>query len=384
MDAARHSSSTTSGFTQVIDRSSSWASLIQQAVSRRETRNVTYFTAALAFLMMAELVYGLYTDSIGLTSDAMHMAFHTAAMGITVYGVLVSKQPPTFSFSYGYERYEVLAAFSNALMLVFVCLFILAGALHRLIEPRAFAEGGIPHKATFGVLGLALNGVGVWALAGTPGGTGVGSMGHVQRYAGKQEPGLGVRSAALHAYTDAVSSLAVLASVFAARQGLLSEASADTWQSLVTASFTLYIAVPLFTATGYILLGTRPAGLAHALEQARRETLALAGVLDIMEEHCWTQSPGQTVGSVRVKVASDLPDTAALVRAVGALYSRAGVSDMTVECSASGAAAAAAGAAGMGHSGGAGGHAHSHGHSDHGHSHASHGHSHDHHGHSHG
>ena len=95
-------------------------------------------TAGLGALMLAETAAGLYLGSIGLLADALHLAFHAVAMLVALYGVLVVKRTASFAFSYGYARYEVLAAFSNTVLLIFMQLFIISGVVHRLVEPAAF------------------------------------------------------------------------------------------------------------------------------------------------------------------------------------------------------------------------------------------------------
>ena len=160
--------------------------LLDAALASREPRTLLAFTGALALLMLAQGAYGVAAGSLGLVADAFHMAFHGAAMATSLWGMLHARQvrahaeprahlparrrapppaltrpyrppppppppstplllsfrrtarappapparpqPPTFAFSYGYERYEVLAAFSSALFLLFVCVFVLGGA----------------------------------------------------------------------------------------------------------------------------------------------------------------------------------------------------------------------------------------------------------------
>ena len=103
---------------------------------------------------------------VGLISDSLQKGFHCVALFISVIGMVASQRPATFAFSYGYDRAEVLAAFSNSLFLTFVCLFIVAGAASRVVEtgPGALAALQSSRIFEFGVLGLALNVGGVLML----------------------------------------------------------------------------------------------------------------------------------------------------------------------------------------------------------------------------
>lgn len=92
---------------------------------------------------------------------------------------------PSFAFSYGYDRHEVLAAFSNALFLIFLCLFVIMGAIHRYFEPSHIQPTA--RILEFGVASLAINLAGALTLTGA---TAPGS-GHSLDYA--------------HKFSDAVS-----------------------------------------------------------------------------------------------------------------------------------------------------------------------------------
>jgi hypothetical protein len=166
--------------------------------------------------------------------------------------------------------------------------------------------------------------------------------------------------------------------------------------------------MPAFTSTGMILLQTTPGHLRAALNKCARETLTVDGILEITEEHFWTQAPGAVVGSLIVRVRSDAKESEVLGRVRG-IYARL-VADLTVQVEkdpplnwlvggggGSGAAGGGAGDAGAGggfstastggHSslsmlGAADGRRDGHG-AHHGHSHGGHG-GDEHHGHAHG
>jgi cation diffusion facilitator family transporter len=312
----------------------SLADFVASATASDYSRNLLAYTLVLGALGAVEGMYGFSRNSLGLIADAMHVVFHCCAMAISLFGAVQSRRRRSFRHSYGFDRYAVLAAFTNSLMMLFVCLFILTGALHRLIEPAPFqegagaAKGGVKGGAAstsaallFGVLGLLLNIGGVAVL-----GPGQGSWEHVSRFRGmvgssssssssSSASGTGsgggaassgggggggavnARAVYLHMYADAVSSTAVIVSALAQR--LLGISIADTLQSIFVACFTLYIAVPLFTATGNIMLQTNPLHLRGTLERCRREVLAMEGVLEVSDERWWTQSPGHVVGAQR-------------------------------------------------------------------------------------
>lgn len=435
-----------------------WSIVLDEVLRRRESRRLAIFAAALTSLAVLQAGYALAIDSLALLSDAMHMALHVGAVAISLVGMVYGRRPSTFAFSYGSQRFEVLAAFSNALFLIFVILFVLAGAMQRLLQPTIFGDEG--WQVEFGLLGLVVNVAGFLVIgrggslrehlqrfhsaAAAVGsgrsfvafGDGVGPRGAVHHpflnaavsplagpgaagsaAAGSASGGAGaaplisvavdsgeggpsapatrlaasasasnVDAVLLHFFSDAASSLAVIASSLLVRYRSLP--LADTLAAVAVCGLTLYLTIPLFTATARILLQTVPAELAPALERCRRQTAVLEGVLDIADEHFWVQAPGFVVGSLTLRVRPDIASEMPLLRAAQRIYTGSGVvQDLTVQVereaglgygggaavSPAAAAAVAADAAPVGSSCSG----HGHGHGDHGHSHG-HGHAHGH------
>lgn len=53
-------------------------------------------------------------------NDGFHMMFNCAALGITLTAMVLARRGPTLDFTYGFDRHEVVAAFSNSMFLLFV------------------------------------------------------------------------------------------------------------------------------------------------------------------------------------------------------------------------------------------------------------------------
>ena len=291
----------------------------------------------------------------GLVSDAFNMSFHCVALSISLVGALYARRPPSWSYSYGWERVEVLSAFSNALFLIFVCLFIIAGAVARLFETSQLADPTHVRILEFGLVSLGINVCGFLALGpglsphdhlakfraaytGVAGGSGavvVRGPGRVEG-GGASAPSLPPPRSASPTNTTALylalashglSSVAVIISSLLIRgPGWL---VADTLQSIACACLTLSLALPLFHSTTSILLQTTPPGLKSALDRCRREAHSVAGVLEVAEEHFWTQAPGCVVGTLVLRCRSDAAEQEVLER-VRRVYGRC-VNVLTVQ-----------------------------------------------------
>lgn len=142
-----------------------------------------------AIVMGIEVVGGFLTNSLALLSDAGHMLTHLFAMGMSFYAIVLATRPVTKEKTYGFYRAEVLVAFVNGIVLLFITALILYKAIFRVISPQSVAEREMLLVA---ILGLAANGAGIFLLSGLGRGD------------------INVRSAFLHLIGDTASSGAVV------------------------------------------------------------------------------------------------------------------------------------------------------------------------------
>ena len=142
-----------------------------------------------AIVMVIEVVGGFLTNSLALLSDAGHMITHLFALGMSFFAIALATRPVTKEKTYGFYRAEVLVAFVNGIVLLFVAALILYRAMFRVISPQSVAEREMLLVA---IVGLAANGVGIFLLSGL----------------GKGD--INVRSAFLHLLGDTASSGAVV------------------------------------------------------------------------------------------------------------------------------------------------------------------------------
>jgi len=90
--------------------------------------------AVILTFVVVELVGAHYSNSLALFGDAMHLLTDALALGIALFGFWIGRQPPTETYSYGYMRSEVIAAFFNALLWFGIFTYIIYEAIHRLIN----------------------------------------------------------------------------------------------------------------------------------------------------------------------------------------------------------------------------------------------------------
>ncbi|MGH6809689.1 MAG: cation diffusion facilitator family transporter [Ensifer adhaerens] len=140
--------------------------------------------------MLAEVVGGILTGSLALISDAMHMLTDAAALAIALVAIHVGRRPSDLLRTYGYARFEILAAAFNALLLLAVAFYILYEAWRRLSLPQEIQSGGM---LLIAVVGLVVNLISMRLLTS------------------HKDESLNVKGAYLEVWSDMLGSLAVIA-----------------------------------------------------------------------------------------------------------------------------------------------------------------------------
>lgn len=104
-----------------------------------------------AFFTVFELVGGYFTNSIAITTDAIHDLGDTIALGSSWYLDSFSKKPRSKIYSYGFGRFSLLSALVTGLVLLIGTVIALSEAIPRLVRPE--------HSDSQGMIGIALVGI---------------------------------------------------------------------------------------------------------------------------------------------------------------------------------------------------------------------------------
>ncbi|QIO04720.1 cation diffusion facilitator family transporter [Acinetobacter shaoyimingii] len=107
-----------------------------------------------ALFLIVEIIAALFTKSLALLSDAAHMFTDVAALAIALFAIKIGKLPADDKRTFGYQRFEILAALFNAVMLFVVAIYILYEAYQRFTTPAEIQTLGMLIVA---VLGLIVN-----------------------------------------------------------------------------------------------------------------------------------------------------------------------------------------------------------------------------------
>ncbi|GAA5874662.1 hypothetical protein JCM3774_004776 [Rhodotorula dairenensis] len=155
-----------------------------------ESRRIYFFLCLNLAFMFVQMAYGVWTNSLGLISDSIHMFFDCLALGMGLFASVMATWPSNDVYTYGYSRVETLSGFANGVFLCLISVFIVFEAIQRLINPPEMNTGQL---LTVSAVGLAVNLVGMIATGGHHGhshggGGGGGGHAHGHSHAHSQTP----------------------------------------------------------------------------------------------------------------------------------------------------------------------------------------------------
>ncbi|KAB8043159.1 cation diffusion facilitator family transporter [Janthinobacterium aquaticum] len=101
--------------------------------------------------LIAEVVGGVLTNSLALISDAAHMFTDSAALAVSLVAIRIGRRAADSLRTFGYYRFEILAAAFNAALLFLVAMYILYEAYQRLNNPPEIQTGAMLVVATLGL-----------------------------------------------------------------------------------------------------------------------------------------------------------------------------------------------------------------------------------------
>jgi len=134
---------------------------LQDILANAEARRIFLYLSINFAFMFVEMIYGVWTNSLGLISDAFHMLFDCTALAIGLFASIVSRWSSNDNYTYGYGRVEVLSGFVNGVFLLFIAFSVIMEAISRIYEPPEIHSERL---LLVSVLGFLVNIVGIYTF----------------------------------------------------------------------------------------------------------------------------------------------------------------------------------------------------------------------------
>lgn len=235
------------------------------------SQNEKYIWIALGLttiFLVVEVIGGLVTGSLALISDAAHMLTDTMALAIALVAIRIARRAPDARRTYGYHRFEILAAAFNAVLLFMVAMYILYEAYQRFRNPAEIQSTGMLVIAVFGLLVNLIS---------------------MRLLSGGKDASLNVKGAYLEVWSDMLGSVGVIVGALVIRY------TGREWVDSAIAVLIGFWVLPrtwiLLKESINILLEGVPEGM--DIEKVQAALRAVPGILSVHDFHLWAVTSGK-------------------------------------------------------------------------------------------
>ena len=215
--------------------------------------------------VVIQAIAGFATHSMALLSDAGHNLSDVASLVLSLMAFRLAKVKPSASFTYGYKKTTILAALTNAVVLLITIGLLGYESVDRLLHPRPI-QGGI--VAIVAGIGIVIN------------------LASAFLFFRNKEHDLNTKGAYLHLLTDAMVSLGVVVA------GLIIRFTNWYWLdgavSIVVLIVILIGTWSLLTESFKLSMDAVPEGV--DINNIEKIILKVNGVEDLHHMHIWAMS----------------------------------------------------------------------------------------------
>lgn len=276
-----------------------------------DRRRLLIVLAITVFFFAAELIGGIYANSLALMTDAVHVLTDIAALCLSLLALWISSRPASGAKTFGYLRAEILGALFNGLLLWVLVVFVWFEAAQRLRNPPAVHS---PTMMAVATLGIAVNSFSAWMTSGA----GHGQTGHA---------GMAVRAVFVHVVSDLVGSVGVL--IAGALTFFTGWREADPIISILIGCLIMYGSWELVRDGVDILMESVPAHI--DLDQLRQDLLAVKGTEEVHDLHVWCLTSRQLALSAHAVVTGAADQDRVLGDMAALLEHKFNIRHMTVQ-----------------------------------------------------
>ena len=234
------------------------------------------FSITLA-MFFVELFGGILSNSLSLIGDSGHMLMDSLALLVGALALGIAQKSANVRRTYGYYRFEILAALANGVLLVLVALYVFYEAYRRFTGP---AEVKAPLMLLVAVAGLAVNTLSLYLLREA------------------KEENLNVKGAFTHVLSDAISSIGVIAAavIIYFTQAFI----VDALMGILIGGIILRSAFGLLGESTAVLLESTPEGI--DVKEVIEKMKTVEGVKNVHDLHLWSISSGMNAMSGHIVI----------------------------------------------------------------------------------
>ncbi|WP_039075001.1 MULTISPECIES: cation diffusion facilitator family transporter [Bacillus] len=260
--------------------------------------------------MMIEAIGGFLTNSLALLSDAGHMLSDSISLLVALIAFTLAERDATHDKTFGYKRFEILAAMINGVALILIALYIIYEAIERLSNPPKVATTGM---LIISIIGLVVNLLVAWIMLS----------------GGDTKNNLNIKGAFLHVVSDMLGSVgAILAAILIIFFGW---GWADPLASVIVAILVLRSGYKVSKDSIHILMEGTPQNIdVTDIILTIEETEGIQGIHDL---HIWSITSGLNALSCHAVVDDQLTITESegILRKLEQKLDQKGITHVTIQ-----------------------------------------------------
>lgn len=245
--------------------------------ANKKTLTIAFFI--IFSFMIVEVIGGFISNSLALLSDAGHMLSDAISLGVGVVAFILGEKVANYNKTFGYKRFEILAAVFNGVTLILIALFIFYEAIERLRTPVGITSTTM---LLIAIIGLAINIIVAWILM----------------RGGDTKENLNVRAAFLHVIGDMLGSVGA---IVAALCVMFFEWNwADPIASVIVAFLVFISGIRVTRDSLHILMEGTPKNV--NMDDIIKTFKDTPGIIDIHDLHVWSITSGMNALSCHIVV----------------------------------------------------------------------------------
>ncbi|MGV3273388.1 cation-efflux pump [Bacillus siamensis] len=260
--------------------------------------------------MIIEAIGGFVTNSLALLSDAGHMLSDSISLMVALIAFKLAEKKASHNKTFGYKRFEILAAVINGVALILISLYIIYEAIKRFSHPPEVATTGM---LIISIIGLAVNILVAWIMLN----------------GGDTKNNLNIRGAYLHVISDMLGSVgAILAAVLIIFFGW---GWADPLASVIVAVLVLRSGYHVTKDSIHVLMEGTPENIdvtdiIHTIEETE-------GIQHIHDLHIWSITSGLNALSCHAVVDDQLTisESESILRKIEHELGDKGITHVTIQ-----------------------------------------------------
>lgn len=228
--------------------------------------------------MIVEVIGGVLTNSLALLSDAGHMLSDAVSLAVALAAFKMGEKAADSARTFGYRRFEILAAVFNGVTLIVIAVFIVVEAAGRFVNPPEVATTGM---LIIAVLGLIINIIVAKILM-----------------SGDTHDNLNMKGALLHVFGDLLGSVAAIVAALSIM--FFGWGFMDPLASVIVAILIAVSAFRILRQSLNVLMEGVPENI--DVDMVINKINNVEGVEDAHHLHVWSISSGMNAMSVHVVV----------------------------------------------------------------------------------